>query len=98
MMDAEKKLPIRKNTRLQVFDYNIPTAYFITICTEHKMPLLSNIVEDVAPYKATFTCNVVCFHIQTVLQQRVWEKYMATFFYGKMFIAHIDSSCYFGVW
>ena len=44
MMDTEKKLPIRKNTRLQVFDYNIPTAYFVTICTEHKTPLLSNIV------------------------------------------------------
>ena len=80
MMDTEKKLPTRKNTRLQVFDYNIPTAYFVTICTEHKTPLLSNIVEDVAPYKATFPCDVVCFHVQTVLQQRVWKKYMATVF------------------
>ena len=44
MMDMEKKLPTRKNTRLQVFDYNIPMAYFVTICTEHKLPLLSNIV------------------------------------------------------
>ena len=44
MMDTKKELPIRKNTRLQVFDYNIPTAYFVTICTEHKLPLLSNIV------------------------------------------------------
>ena len=44
MRDIEKKLPTRKNTRLQVFDYNIPTAYFVTIGTVHKMPLLSNIV------------------------------------------------------
>ena len=44
MTDMEKKLPTRKNTRLQVFDYNIPTAYFVTICTEHKQPILSNIV------------------------------------------------------
>ena len=43
-MDIEKKLPTRKNTRLQVFDYNIPTAYFVTICTAHKKQILSNIV------------------------------------------------------
>ena len=44
MMDMEKKLPTRKNTRLQVFDYNIPTVYFVTICTKQKRPILSNIV------------------------------------------------------
>ena len=44
MMDIEKRLPTRKNTRLQVFDYNIPTAYFVTICTAHKKQILSNIV------------------------------------------------------
>ena len=80
MMDMEKKLPTRKNTRLQVFDYNIPTVYFVTICTEHKKQILSNSVEDVASYKATFACDDVCFHFQTFLQQRVWTKYLATFF------------------
>ena len=35
--------PNRKRTRLQQYDYSTPGAYFITICTKNRMPLLSRI-------------------------------------------------------
>ncbi len=38
------ELPKRKILRLQNFDYNTSAAYFITICTESRRPLLSRIV------------------------------------------------------
>jgi len=34
----------RKPNRLPDFDYNTPGAYFITICTENRKPILSEIV------------------------------------------------------
>ena len=37
-------LPNRKPTRLPHFDYSTPGAYFITMCTENRKPLLSEIV------------------------------------------------------
>ena len=37
-------LPERKPNRLPNFDYSTPGAYFITICTENKRPILSQIV------------------------------------------------------
>ena len=36
------ELPKRKYMRLKNYDYNLPGAYFITICTEHKKPMLWN--------------------------------------------------------
>ncbi len=35
------KLPVRKPTRLENFDYGENGAYFITICTEHRKNMLS---------------------------------------------------------
>ena len=43
-MDKEKEFPVRKPTRLKEFDYNTTGAYFITICTEKRWQILSNIV------------------------------------------------------
>lgn len=43
----EKNLPKRKHPRLKSFDYSMPGAYFITICTQNKRCLLSNIVKEV---------------------------------------------------
>ena len=37
------KLPKRKPTRLKDYDYSIPGAYFITICTKDKKQILSHI-------------------------------------------------------
>ena len=36
--------PNRKSNRLPNYDYNTPGAYFITICTENRKPILSEIV------------------------------------------------------
>ena len=52
------ELPKRKPTRLRNYDYNIPGAYFITICTQDKRQILSRIVGgDIldAPKSATNT-------------------------------------------
>ena len=40
-MDQTK--PRRKNIRLKNYDYSTPAAYFITICTNQKLPILSKI-------------------------------------------------------
>ena len=39
-------LPQRHPNRLENFDYNQSGAYFITICTQDRKPVLSNIVGD----------------------------------------------------
>ena len=39
-------LPKRKSNRLSSYDYNQGGAYFITICTQNRMCLLSRIVGD----------------------------------------------------
>ena len=36
--------PVRKNIRIQSYNYNTPGYYFITICTRNKEKILSNIV------------------------------------------------------
>jgi REP element-mobilizing transposase RayT len=43
-MEIEKELPKRKPLRLRDFDYSIPGAYFITICTHNKTAMLSHVV------------------------------------------------------
>ena len=43
-MENENKLPQRKPTRLKNFDYNSTGAYFITLCTENRQQILSQIV------------------------------------------------------
>ena len=42
----ENKLPERKIIRLKKFDYSSVGAYFITICTQDKKPILSQIVKS----------------------------------------------------
>ena len=57
----EKELQKRKNTRLQGFDYSLPGAYFLTICTQNRKNILSKIVGDEAmgwlKYQATKKIN-----------------------------------------
>ena len=48
-METENKLPERKPTRLENFDYNSVGAYFITICTEDRKQILSRIVGGDVP-------------------------------------------------
>ncbi len=40
------KLPKRKPTRLQQFDYSMSGYYFVTICTKDRKPILSQIVSN----------------------------------------------------
>ena len=35
--------PHRQTIRLRTYDYNMPGAYFITVCTKNRMPILSRI-------------------------------------------------------
>lgn len=43
-MDFAMEFPVRKSARLKEFDYSIPGAYFVTICTHNKKCLFSHIV------------------------------------------------------
>ena len=40
------KLPTRKGVRLREFDYGKHGAYFITVCTQGRKPILSEITQD----------------------------------------------------
>ena len=46
MMDANNGIRERKPLRLKNFDYSTTGAYFITVCTENRRMILSNIVGD----------------------------------------------------
>ena len=39
-------LPKRKDIRIKAYDYSAPGAYFVTICTKNRQPLLCDIVGD----------------------------------------------------
>ena len=43
------ELPKRKHTRLKNYDYSQNGAYFVTICTHNRKPILSEIVGQAAP-------------------------------------------------
>ena len=38
--------PVRKNNRLQCYDYASPGIYFVTICTQNRRCLLGRVVDD----------------------------------------------------
>ena len=42
-------LPVRKPNRLTEYDYSQNGAYFVTICTQDRKPILSKIVGDGSP-------------------------------------------------
>ena len=49
-------LPKRKHPRLKEYDYSTPGVYFITICTQNRKCLLSNIVgRGLAPAEIQYT-------------------------------------------
>lgn len=45
----ENEFPKRKNTRAKEFDYSSTGAYFITICTEGRLPVLARIAGGDVP-------------------------------------------------
>ena len=62
-------LPKRKNIRLKNFDYSKQGAYFITICTQNKKYLLSNIIDDDNPHL------LMCGKIADKWINKIAEKY-----------------------
>ena len=46
----DKELPKRKSTRLKNFDYSSAGAYFVTICVQDRMHILSEIKKADLPY------------------------------------------------
>ena len=46
---VEKNLPKRKPNRLENYNYSENGAYFITICTQKRKPILCNIVGEGSP-------------------------------------------------
>ena len=48
-MIDRSELPERKRNRLRNFDYSLPGAYFVTICTENRRSTLCRIVGDGFP-------------------------------------------------
>ena len=66
---------IRKKSRKTEFCYNIPTAYFVTICTEQKQPILSNIVGgDVLDAPQSDDVNVA--KVELLECGKIAEKYI----------------------
>lgn len=55
----EEKLPKRKATRLPNYDYGSVGAYFITICTEERRPILSKIVGEGSPLPQLTRCGEI---------------------------------------
>ena len=64
--------PIRKNTRLQNYHYNQNGAYFITICTKVRKPMLWDVVGDDAHMVPTAYGKIVQGYIESAPQI---EKY-----------------------
>ncbi len=63
-MEKDMKLPKRKPTRLKGYDYSTPGAYFITICTQDRKELLSEITvgddAHIVPQNHTPNHGLIC--------------------------------------
>ena len=57
---------IRQPTRVQEYDYATPGAYFITICTKDRAPILSRVVGDDAHIVPTPIGRLVEKYLQSI--------------------------------
>ena len=72
----ENVLPKRKHTRLQGYDYNTAGVYFITICTQDRKQVLSEIVKP-APANISVGGDVLdAPQIQLLPYGKIVEKYI----------------------
>ena len=76
-------LPDRKRTRLKNFDYSTNGKYFITICTQDKKKILSEVVGDGiydVPHIALLQCGEIVDKYIKVMNERfegaIVEKYI----------------------
>ena len=57
--DTEKELPERKSTRLKNYDYSSAGVYFVTICTNGRKQILSEIIKVSSTANDTLTIQTV---------------------------------------
>ena len=76
-------LPKRKSTRLKGYDYSTPGAYFITICTNNRKCILSEIVGDdahIVPQNHLSNYGLICDryikNINTKYEDVTVDKYI----------------------
>ena len=56
VINMKESLPMRKHPRLKKYDYSMPGAYFVTICTQNRRCILSKIVgRGLAPAEIQYT-------------------------------------------
>ena len=72
----ENKLPIRKPTRLDFFDYNSSGAYFLTICTENRRNLLSHIVGGDVPDAPQLDASYLQKRVELSHYGKIADKYI----------------------
>lgn len=68
------KLPQRKPTRLDGFDYSAPGAYFVTICTKDKKCLLGEIVGDDWASSPTINVETIIRSFKTLVTKETGGK------------------------
>ena len=76
-------LPTRKNIRLKNYDYSAPGAYFVTICTDKRKEILSQVIMDNKGNGAEnklsdigFVCDDVINHINNAYGCVTVDKYV----------------------
>ncbi len=70
-----KVRPVRKPTRLRRYDYNYPTAYFLTICTCQRRCILSHIVGAIlSKMVGCLKMNVTKQMHQTGWMGNLWQR------------------------
>jgi len=75
-MEDEKNLPKRKDIRLKNYDYSSAGAYFLTICTQNRQPLLSRIVGTGVPDCPSVTGIFNNPQIELTESGRIADKYI----------------------
>ncbi len=63
-------LPKRKHTRLPGYDYSTPGAYFVTICTQNRKCILSEITVGAVPNAVSGFKRLV----NRELGQNIWQR------------------------
>ena len=63
-------LPQRKPTRLKTYDYSTPGAYFVTICTEDRKCILSDITVGAVPNAVSALKRLV----NRALGRNIWQR------------------------
>ena len=70
-MYREKEYPQRKATRLKDFDYSTAGAYFVTVCTNNRKQILSEVIKT----DLTATDKIINFEVgEGLAPPEKWEN------------------------